>query len=131
MLANSYLSHKSGVLVSSDFSAPVMKQFAQVVPSSEFAMVEGNKVHLIPLDQDMTQQLDLEAIIAEQGPFRKLVIGCQANNEQLRFKSDTFECYIASFSLHLVNDPYSMIREAYRVLAPGGSACFTFRGSYE
>jgi ubiquinone/menaquinone biosynthesis C-methylase UbiE len=34
----------------------------------------------------------------------RLVLACKGINERLPFKNESFDCYIASFSLHLVND---------------------------
>ena len=64
-------------------------------------------------------------MIETQKPFRKLVIGCQANNECLPFKDETFGAYISNLSLMLVVNPQNQIKEAFRVLKPGKIACFT------
>ena len=51
-----------------------------------------------------------------------------ANNEKLPYPDAFFESYISNLSLHIVTEPRNMITEAYRVLKPGGAACFTVWG---
>jgi len=50
------------------------------------------------------------------------------NAEQLPFEEASFDRYFASLGLHLVNDASQMLREACRVLKPGGIAAFSVWG---
>ena len=55
----------------------------------------------------------------------------EADNEKLPFEDFKFDLIIASLSLHLVNDPDSMIKESKRVLKNGASAHFSIWGRPE
>ena len=77
----------------------------------------------------MKNKLDLEAIIGQQGEFRKFVYGCRINAELLPFADNYIGAYIANLSVHLVDNPKNQVFEAYRVLKPGSAACFTVWGS--
>ena len=46
------------------------------------------------------------------------------NGEDLQFDADSFDVVYANGVLHYTNDTQGMIREAYRVLKPGGEAIF-------
>ena len=61
----------------------------------------------------------------------RAVIAATANNESLPFKDETFDCYIASLSLMLVENHLNMLKEAYRVCKPGTSLGFTIWGRKE
>lgn len=74
------------------------------------------------------QRVDLTEIMQDNAPFSKLVYGCIADNMRLPFADGTFDAYIASLSLMLVQHPERQISEAYRVLRPGCRACFTIWG---
>lgn len=45
----------------------------------------------------------------------RLIYGCNANNESLPFKSNSFDCYIANLSLMLVSNHTNQLKEALRV----------------
>jgi ubiquinone/menaquinone biosynthesis C-methylase UbiE len=45
-----------------------------------------------------------------------------ANAEALPFADGSFDRYLANFTLYLTKRPASMVREARRVLKPGGIA---------
>eukprot|EP00026_Physarum_polycephalum_P022444 Phypoly_transcript_26524.p1 GENE.Phypoly_transcript_26524~~Phypoly_transcript_26524.p1 ORF type:complete len:162 (+),score=33.00 Phypoly_transcript_26524:66-488(+) len=60
-----------------------------------------------------------------QNPSVKVEVG---NAEQLTFADESFDRYYASLGLHLVNDASQMLREACRVLKPGGIAAFSVWG---
>ena len=60
-----------------------------------------------------------------------MVYSCVANNEFLPFKDNYFQSYIANLSLMLVGNYKNMLREAYRVIALNGAACFTIWGIKE
>jgi ubiquinone/menaquinone biosynthesis C-methylase UbiE len=55
----------------------------------------------------------------------------EANAENLPFEDASFDRYAANFVLHLVTDPDRMLREARRVLRPGGLAAFSVWGRAE
>ena len=116
MLAQNFLKQKS-VLVSCDFSGAMVNKLYQNYAESnnDYSKVEGNKF-LIDTKTNYNEfaddtntilknHFDVEKIITEQGDFRKLVLGCQANNEILPFPNDSFEAYIANLSVMLVNNP--------------------------
>jgi ubiquinone/menaquinone biosynthesis C-methylase UbiE len=46
-------------------------------------------------------------------------------------ESNFVDCYISSLSLHIVNDPMKMLKEALRVLKPGKRAIFSVWGNEE
>ena len=76
-------------------------------------------------------QIDLDAVVAEQGTFRKLVYGCRASGSALPFPDAWFSCYVSNLVLQLIDNQTNMISEAYRVLKPGSAACFTVWGRRE
>jgi ubiquinone/menaquinone biosynthesis C-methylase UbiE len=51
-----------------------------------------------------------------------------ADNEHLPYADESCDCYIANLSLHIVENPEKMIKEAFRVLMPGGVAAFSVLG---
>ncbi|OMJ87339.1 hypothetical protein SteCoe_10934 [Stentor coeruleus] len=51
-----------------------------------------------------------------------------ANNEELPFDDCAFDRYVANMSLHIVDHPDKMIKEAFRVLQKGGIAVFSSIG---
>lgn len=138
LLASSFLTSEKGVLVACDL-APQMIQLLKANfsdASNDYCQVPGNKSLVdtetnfceLNADQSLKHKVDLPAIIQGQGDFRKLVYGCVANNEVLPFGDNLFDSYIANLSLNLVDNRVNMLREACRVLAPGGAACFTVWG---
>ena len=42
------------------------------------------------------QSIDLDAMVAEQGEFRKLVYGCRASGTALPFPDAWFSCYVSN-----------------------------------
>ena len=70
-------------------------------------------------------------MVAAQGEFRKLVIGCRASGSALPFPDEWFTSYVSNLVLQLVDNSANMIREAYRVLKPGSIAAFTVWGRRE
>eukprot|EP00743_Colponemidia_sp_Colp-15_P003433 GILK01003707.1.p1 GENE.GILK01003707.1~~GILK01003707.1.p1 ORF type:complete len:287 (-),score=47.28 GILK01003707.1:183-1013(-) len=59
------------------------------------------------------------------------VIVEEANAQALQYETASFDRYFASLSLQLVPDPDQMLREARRVLQPGGLAGFAVWGRKE
>lgn len=51
-----------------------------------------------------------------------------ANNEELPFDDCAFDRYVANLSLHIVDHPDKMLKEAYRVLQKGSIAVFSSIG---
>ena len=95
-LASCFLK-KGGVLVSCDYSKNMVEKLSANYNTDEndYTLVKGNKF-VGEMDKDFTEfadesctklkyQCDLDSIIKSQEPFRKLVYGCQANNEILPF----------------------------------------------
>ena len=141
LLARSFLPSNKGVLVSCDL-APQMIHLLKANfdnQTNDFSQIPGNKSLIdtetnyceLNADQTLANKVDLQSIISSQGDFRKLVYGCIANNEILPFGDNLFDSYLANLSLNLVDNRVNMLREAYRVLAPGGAACFTVWGPRE
>ena len=52
-----------------------------------------------PTNQD---RVNLDQIMSENTPYNKLVFGCMADNMRLPFADNSFEAYISSLSLMIV-----------------------------
>ena len=101
---------------------------------SDYKLIEGNKLVMDTETDNVSNpgaQIDLDAIVAEQGAFRKLVYGCRASGSALPFPDAFFNCYVSNLVLQLIDNQTEMISEAYRVLKPGSAACFTVWGRRE
>lgn len=70
---------------------------------------------------------DLSDIMVEKAQARNLARThiIQASNDALPYEDNFFDRYISNLSLMIVPDADSMLREAYRILAPGGRAVFS------
>ena len=129
---------RGSVLVSTDISAEMIK-LSKVKfddPNSDYSSVPGNKYISKPegLGDLGTHNWDLEVFIEEELQFKgtdRAVIAAAANNESLPFKDETFDCYLASLSLMLVDNYLNMLKEAYRVCKPGSPLAFTIWGRKE
>lgn len=100
---------------------------------SDYMLIQGNKAHF-DLDTDYTsngERVDLDAMVAGQGSFRKLVYGCRASGSALPFPDEWFTCYVSNLVLQLIDSAEDQIKEAFRVLKPGSIACFTVWGRKE
>ena len=128
MIANSFLKPQGDVLVSSDYSASVMKKFKLDLETSDYSQVPGNEY---VVNERLVKSAYLDEVIAKQGDFKKLIYACRANNELLPFKDESFTAYLASLSLMIVDNPRKQLEETYRVLKPGSTAVFTIWGKRE
>lgn len=61
----------------------------------------------------------------------KLTIGNAEKLDPNFFENNKFDCVFSNLVLNHVCNPENMLKEAYRVLAPGGRAGFTVWGSKE
>ena len=77
------------------------------------------------------ERIDLDAVVAAQTDFKKLVLGYRASGTALPYPDHWFDAYISNLCLQLISDPQAQIKEAYRVLKPGSRACFTVWGHKE
>ena len=137
LLANAFLK-PNAVLVSCDISNEMLVKVKQTFDTADWTKVAGNKC-VVDLETDyrefkagsnseLANLCDIDAIQAAQGEFNRFVFGCRANNELLPFADGSFNAYIANLSLMLVNNHVNQINQAFRVLSPGGIACFTIWG---
>jgi ubiquinone/menaquinone biosynthesis C-methylase UbiE len=141
ILADTFLNPNQGVLVSCDISGKMIVKVKETFEQPGWSQVQGNKV-IVDLETDYSELKEdsnselknicnLTELIANQGDFNKFIFGCRANNEILPFEADFFNSYIANLSLIQVSNRKNMIFEAYRVLAAGGTACFTVWGAWD
>jgi len=96
---------ESPVYVVSDFSEQMMQLTARRMAESDYKLIEGNKL-VMDTETDYIsngQQIDLDAIVAEQGTFRKLVYGCRASGSALPFPDAWFSCYVSNLVLQLID----------------------------
>ena len=78
------------------------------------------------------ESLDISKLASGLGvKFNKMVLHLKADNESLPYSDGTFDCYLSSLSLNLVNDHKKMLAESFRVLENGGVAGFTVLGRIE
>ena len=105
-VAQSLLSkQESPVFVVSDFSEQMMQMTARRFDESDYKLIQGNKV-VIDSETDYTsngERVDLDAIVAGQGQFRKLVYGCRASGSALPFPDQWFDCYVSNLVLQLID----------------------------
>jgi len=50
-------------------------------------------------NSSLKNYFDVEKVIQEHSNFKKLVLGCQANNEILPFPDASFSAYLANLSV--------------------------------
>ena len=66
MIANSFLKPQGDVLVSSDYSASVMKKFKLDLETSDYSQVPGNEY---VVNERLVKSAYLDEVIAKQGDF--------------------------------------------------------------
>lgn len=79
----------------------MVQMTARRFDESDYKLIEGNKV-VIDSDTDFVtngERVDLDAIVAAQGQFRKLVYGCRASGSALPFPDAWFDCYVSNLVL--------------------------------
>jgi len=81
--------------------------------------------------KELPKNFDIEKVIGPNMEEQKFLHFSVGNNENLSFKDDSFDCYIANLSLMLVDNPLNQLSEAKRVLKSGGRAAFTIWGRRE
>ena len=120
-------------------SRPVMKQRAKVVPQAAGRVLElgvGSGLNLAFYDPakveslagvDPSPAMRARAMAAAR-PDGLPVSILDGNAEALPFDSGTFDCVVSTFTLCTVESPAEALREACRVLKPGGRLLFCEHG---
>lgn len=93
----------------------------------------------LPLNSDIKYQwiedseaVDVQKYADDMGrDVGKKVFHLKADNEKLPYPDQSFDCYLSSLSLNLVNNHKNQLAESYRVLEKGGVAGFTVLGRFE
>lgn len=141
LLASNFLRDDGGVLVSCDISGKMVQKIKanyegedceyKLVPGNKFVVDTETNYAEFKDPNSLKATVDLSKMLDSHQPFRKFVFACQATNELLPFESQFFDSYLANLSLLHVNSRPNMLNEAFRVLRPGGTACFTTWGRKE
>jgi len=118
------------------FAATLMKKGAVLVCTDiSNTMIELFKKRFDESDQSLVPHIKLTTLESwskvENEDGKKNLYMLKANNEQLPFEDQSFDCYIANLSLQLVDNHKNQLSEAYRVLQPGSYAAFTVWGKEE
>jgi ubiquinone/menaquinone biosynthesis C-methylase UbiE len=102
---------RGSVMVSTDISEEMIKMSKNRFedPKNDYLAIQGNKAkitasELAPLG---TKEWNLEKVLQEDLNFTendRAVIAGIANNESLPFTDGTFDCYISSLSLMIVDN---------------------------
>ena len=106
----------------SDLSGGMLDMFKKRYENSDFIKNPANR---FVLNVEESKDKIVPKAISESGVTLSLHKG---NNESLPFESNSFDSYIASASLYVVDSPQNMLKEAHRVLKPGGIAGFAVFG---
>ena len=89
---------------------------------------------LLGIKQELLSPVDLDAVHFGQGSVEGLnarVLHCSNETLTQQVAPGSADCLIASLSLHLVEQPETMVAECHRLLRVGGKAIFTVFGSPE
>jgi len=114
---------------SSDISDEMNRLYVENFEKSNAALNPKIKLEWI---KDSSEQIDIEKYIDGMGSdISKKLFCIQADNEKLPYPDNSFDLYLSSLSLMLVNNYKNQISECYRVLQPGGKAGFTTFGRPE
>uniref|UniRef100_A0A7S3NL54 Methyltransferase type 11 domain-containing protein n=1 Tax=Euplotes crassus TaxID=5936 RepID=A0A7S3NL54_EUPCR len=110
------------------FTQSFMKQGAVYINTDiSEKMIEIFKKNLSVTGYDAEYQDTYTEILPEDD--KKKIAILKANNEELPFPDEEFDCYISNLSLHIVNNHHNQLLEAYRVLKPESKAGFTVWGN--
>lgn len=124
------------MVVASDYSSQMIElmknRFEDSDLSESYTAVSHNKFHILssevaPKDD---HSFDIENIRQEKGiqETDRFIFGCQADNESLPFKDNTFDSYLANLSLMWVDNHRNQLAEAFRVTKSGGRLAFSVLG---
>ena len=102
---------RGAVVVSTDISEEMIKMSKNRFedPQNDYLAIHGNKAKISPSELAPlgTKEWNLEKILKEDLDFTendRAVIAGIANNESLPFNDGTFDCYISSLSLMIVDN---------------------------
>lgn len=119
---------KGAAYFASDISDKMIQVFRQRFETSDFSQNPKLKVKYL----ESSDMYDCDKLVEEMGEdIERKIFVAEANNENLPYPDNYFDCYIANLSLMIVNDHRNQISEAYRVLQQGGIAGFTVWGRKE
>jgi ubiquinone/menaquinone biosynthesis C-methylase UbiE len=128
------LLNKNHIICGNDLSTNMLNySFNNLICANDFNIT---KLYLSNDDID-NLHIDLQNDFKEinnhhdQSFNKKIVRLFLMNNEELKFKEETFNYIISNFSLNIVNDYHKMINESYRVIKKDGQACFSIWGRPE
>lgn len=110
----------------SDISGNMIKRFQKKFEDSPLG--ESSKAQLTVIEETDAISVPYSEDLDDK---TKHVFATVANNEQLPYPDEVFDCYLANLSLMLVSNPDNMLIEAYRVTQKGGTLGFTIVGRPE
>lgn len=126
---------RGAVVVSTDISEEMIKMSKKRFedPKNEYYAIPGNKAKVTAseLAPFGTKEWNLEKVLSDELNFTesdRAVIAGIGNNESLPFTDATFDCYISSLSLMIVDNHINQLKEAFRVTKPGATFGFTIWG---
>jgi ubiquinone/menaquinone biosynthesis C-methylase UbiE len=115
---------------------PETQKYTMVDLSPKMVEIARKRVFLTLQNKRFFQQVDKlpeieeEAIekVLRQHNITILDTDCEHLN---RFESNSFDVYLGGLFIHLVPEPLNVLKEAYRVVKPGGSIGFSVFGDPE
>jgi len=125
IFAISYLS-KGAEYYNSDISENMIKHMEETYKSSHLA--NTNLTFQILEESDSIKVPQKEKDLRNE---TSSIYATVANNESLPYPDEAFDLYLSNLSLMLVDNPYNMLSEAYRVTQKGGTVGFTVVGRPE